>query len=284
MIHARRVGNTVLLAELAWQAGYKEKLGYDVEARRAVRAFVCHPFPEGLESFCAGLRRLQKVDPLPFVDVHVDEDSAFFTREFVPSVTMFDFAHRCSPAKVPDGIVAAMTTQMLATAERLAVSDEFRLSGRNTLTIQVDGTIGWTPPFERIFNPEVREMSPEQVLGRPLDSRSAQWTIAVWATAFLRKRFPFSGDNTLEIVEQVLAANLSFLEDESIPMPFKSILGRALSLEPDHRFSSLAQMREQIDALSLPGGTQDDLRGFLRAQLAPEIEAADRALRDVDLL
>jgi tetratricopeptide (TPR) repeat protein len=94
-------------------------------------------------------------------------------------------------------------------------------------------------------------MSPEQLLGQPLDGRSDLYALGILAYALVAGREPFSDDNPA-----VLA--LMHLRDEvpdirqfrpDIPLPWIGFLARLLAKEPDQRYASAEELLAVLPTL-----------------------------------
>ncbi len=94
-------------------------------------------------------------------------------------------------------------------------------------------------------------MSPEQLLGQPLDGRSDLYALGILAYALIAGREPFSDDNPA-----VLA--LMHLRDEvpdirqfrpDLPPPWIGFLARLLAKEPDQRYASAEELLAVLPTL-----------------------------------
>ena len=92
-------------------------------------------------------------------------------------------------------------------------------------------------------------MSPEQVVGAPLDHRSDLFTLAIVLTELITRRPLFAGSVELDVLTRIGAADLSSLsqyDDDVLPPDLREVLHVAMAKEPDHRF---ANARAFLDAL-----------------------------------
>jgi serine/threonine protein kinase len=110
------------------------------------------------------------------------------------------------------------------------------------------GTVVGTPSY----------MSPEQVLGRPLDYRSDLWQIAMIVFECLTGTRAFSGNTLGELFMRICSAPLPVPSQiANVPMGFDMWFARAAHRDPNGRFQSI---RELVDTLaqvllrSGPGG------------------------------
>jgi hypothetical protein len=153
-----------------------------------------------------------------------------------------------------------------------------------------------------------RYMSPEQVMGKPLDSRSDIFSLGVVLYELLTKRTPFERD-TDETVFALMTRIATTAHpplrsfDRSIPEAFERIIDRALAKSPDKRYQRAAEMARELRdfrnlqrraAAGKPAGTADEIddtvplddpradqhqADVLRAQLITDI---DRFVEEYD--
>ena len=96
-------------------------------------------------------------------------------------------------------------------------------------------------------------MSPEQVQGLSVDSRSDLYSLGATAYHMLTGRPPFSGDTALALAMQHLQAEPARLEQlrPDLPKALVNIVHRLLAKSPDERFASAVELaralREVVD-------------------------------------
>jgi serine/threonine protein kinase len=97
-------------------------------------------------------------------------------------------------------------------------------------TLTQNGTVQGTPGY----------MSPEQVMGQPVDARSDIFSLGVVFYELLTGRTPFSGESTAKlfsnVVNQEPASPRQF--DDSIPSSINEIVLKTLAKEPGQRFQT----------------------------------------------
>jgi serine/threonine-protein kinase len=94
----------------------------------------------------------------------------------------------------------------------------------------------------------LRYMAPEQVRGRA-DHRSDIFSVAAVAYELLGGRPPFTGQDPLQILEQLrteVPPPLAELEP-SLPPELSTIVERGMQKDPEHRFAELGQMAQQLE-------------------------------------
>ena len=94
----------------------------------------------------------------------------------------------------------------------------------------------------------LRYMAPEQVRGRA-DHRSDIFSVAAVAYELLGGRPPFTGQDPLQILEQLrteVPPPLAELEP-SLPPELSTIVERGMQKDPENRFADLGQMAQQLE-------------------------------------
>jgi eukaryotic-like serine/threonine-protein kinase len=101
------------------------------------------------------------------------------------------------------------------------------------------GTVVGTPSY----------MSPEQVMGRPLDYRSDLWQIAMIAFECVTGQRAFSSSSLGELFMKICTAPLPVPSQiANVPVGFDAWFGRASQRDPNGRFQSI---RELVETLAL---------------------------------
>ncbi|HEY9733195.1 MAG TPA: serine/threonine-protein kinase [Drouetiella sp.] len=94
-------------------------------------------------------------------------------------------------------------------------------------------------------------MSPEQCMGAPLDARSDIYSIGVVMYEALTGQVPFLGRNYVDtMTQQISSPPRSMLEirpDLNLPAKVDQIVLRALAKEPDTRYQTMAELRDDIE-------------------------------------
>ena len=99
-------------------------------------------------------------------------------------------------------------------------------------------------------------MSPEQVLGNPLDGRSDVYAVGVLAFEMFTGRVPFEGKSPQEVAIARLkrpAPLMSALRPE-LPPELERVIGRALARDPAGRFQSVRELGEGFASVIPPTG------------------------------
>jgi len=91
-------------------------------------------------------------------------------------------------------------------------------------------------------------MSPEQARGQPVDARSDVFSVGLVLYYCLTHRLPYDGENDLEVLYQAASGpNPDLLREiDGLPSPAREALGRALAIDPAHRFASAAEFADVL--------------------------------------
>ena len=92
-------------------------------------------------------------------------------------------------------------------------------------------------------------ISPEQVRGQSVDARSDIYSFGVVMYEMLSGQKPYSGDTPAEILVDQLNGNLKHLVDitQDVPKELCEIAEKAMSVEPDDRYSSSDELLEDLE-------------------------------------
>ncbi|WP_242372876.1 serine/threonine-protein kinase, partial [Anaeromyxobacter sp. SG26] len=112
-------------------------------------------------------------------------------------------------------------------------------------------------------------MAPEIVEGREADARSDLFSIGTILYWLATGKFPFAAPNPTAILRRVLEADFEEPRavDARVPDALADLVVRCLSLDPERRPSSAAEVREVLDRLLAESGLErapDELVAFLR--------------------
>jgi len=131
------------------------------------------------------------------------------------------------------------------------------------LPVILDFGIAWAPEGKTLTRdgmmvgtPEV--MSPEQIAGDPVDSRSDQYQLALLACRMLTGRLPFTANTTQETMVMRLTVPparlvqlLPGIEDSA---DLQMVLDRGLARRPTDRYPTIAALGAAIEEALRPGG------------------------------
>ena len=128
-------------------------------------------------------------------------------------------------------------------------------------------------------------MSPEQVVGRPIDARSDLFAIGVVLAELLTGRRLFSAPADLDVLLKVRDVKLDRLDKygADLPKPLDRIVRRALRKDPRERFSTAADLRDELSDYLFSVGQRvgpSDLRAFTGTLFDTSPDAAARLLQE----
>jgi Tfp pilus assembly protein PilF len=117
----------------------------------------------------------------------------------------------------------------------------------------------------------VEYMSPEQAMAKPLDARSDLFTVGLILYELLSGKTPFHADSAVASLLRRLkeaAPPLSELEP-GVPRTLSAIVSKCLEREPQDRYQSVDQLREELDRVEgrQSTGSHGRLSGMLESRL-----------------
>jgi tetratricopeptide (TPR) repeat protein len=107
----------------------------------------------------------------------------------------------------------------------------FVSSGASTQTLSIAGTLSY--------------MSPEQLSGKAVDSRTDVWSLGVIAYELLTKRLPFESDNPASTITAILQSSPA--EMEGVSPELQAIVLRALAKNATDRYQSCAELLRDLN-------------------------------------
>jgi eukaryotic-like serine/threonine-protein kinase len=127
-------------------------------------------------------------------------------------------------------------------------------------------------------------MSPEQVVGRPIDNRSDLFAVGVVLAELLTGRRLFSAPADLDVLLKVRDVHLDRLDKygKDIPSALDRIVRRALKKDPAERPQSAAELHEELGNYLFAAGQRvgpNDLRAFTSVLLDADPETAASLLQ-----
>lgn len=120
-------------------------------------------------------------------------------------------------------------------------------------------------------------MSPEQIEGRELDSRSDIYSLGVTAYHMLVGEPPFTGESPLSVAVLHLNQPAPSLADRrpDLPVRFSVTVDRMLAKKPDERFADPAALLGELHALASEGAEQGWATSPNRWSLTEMVQSAD---------
>ncbi|HEY7373167.1 MAG TPA: serine/threonine-protein kinase [Polyangia bacterium] len=128
-------------------------------------------------------------------------------------------------------------------------------------------------------------MSPEQVVGRPIDARSDLFAVGVVLAELLTGRRLFSAPADLDVLLKVRDVKLERLDKygADLPKALDRIVRRSLRKNPNERFSAAAEFRDELADYLFSTGQRigpSDLRAFTGTLFDTSPDAAARLLQE----
>lgn len=120
---------------------------------------------------------------------------------------------------------------------------------KNEQKLTQQGMVLGTPPY----------MSPEQFTGKPIDSRSDIYSLAVMGYEMLTGKLPFKADTAWEWATQHMTQNPipieSLAEGMRAPETMRAAIRKALAKNPDDRFQTVTEFEQAFagGAIAQPG-------------------------------
>jgi tetratricopeptide (TPR) repeat protein len=110
-----------------------------------------------------------------------------------------------------------------------------------TATVTAEGKILGTVAY----------MSPEQAEGKPVDTRSDVFSLGVLLYEMASGVRPFEGDTRISTITSILRDTPASLTDvrQNLPRHLSRIIGHCLAKEPDRRYQTALDVRNQLDEL-----------------------------------
>ena len=267
----RQVAFKVLRLTLATDATYVER--FHQEARAAAR--------------------LVHANIVQIYEVGCVDGVHFIAQEYVQGLNLAELMARRGPPDLPRvlGILRQVAAALHKAAEQsivhrdikpenimLAASGEVKVADFGLARLYSrDDTANLTQVGITMGTPLY--MSPEQVEGKPLDSRSDIYALGVTSYQMLTGEPPFRGDTALSIAVQHLQTPAERLENlrPDLPSAVCRIVHTMLAKDPNDRFATPRQLLHELRAVSIElyhddpgeefeGWANDDLPGTVEAR------------------
>lgn len=218
--------------------------------------------------------RLDHPNVVRVLDYGRERSELFMTLEFVdgPSVARLLRKAARDHVELPIGVAGALVVQLLdaLTYVHTALGDDGRplelvhrdVSPGNLLVassgvaklgdfgiVRSDALVRRTQPGE--LKGKMGYMAPEQALGGLVDQRSDLFAVGIILAELLLLRPLFLGRNELQTLNRTVNVDLSTWHrfNGSVPLPLRSVVERALAVDPNDRFQSAGEMRQALAAV-----------------------------------
>ncbi|HEX3598524.1 MAG TPA: serine/threonine-protein kinase [Lacipirellulaceae bacterium] len=158
----------------------------------------------------------------------------------------------------------------------LARSGEVKVADFGLARVQGDGGANLTQVGVTMGTPLY--MSPEQIEGRSLDSRSDIYSLGVTAYHMLAGQPPFTGDSPLSVAVQHLNQPATSLSTHrpNLPAKLAQLIERMMAKSPADRFNDPAGLLVDVHALATEGAQQGWATTPDHASLTQILWAADQ--------
>jgi hypothetical protein len=94
---------------------------------------------------------------------------------------------------------------------------------------------------------KVAYMAPEQAVGRSLDRRADVWSVGAVLYHLFSGKPPFEGENEIQTLFKLSSGQPPAPLPAHVPAPVAAVVMRALSLSPDARYATAAQLEEALE-------------------------------------
>ena len=136
-------------------------------------------------------------------------------------------------------------------------------------------------------------MSPEQVMGRPLDGRSDIFSVGVILYELLSGKRPFTGENATEVLYKIVHAEMPALPEAVGPQrqALQALVARTLAKEPEQRPATAGRLADELTQIlaehqretpsAAPTEVVESVSQSRRLLQEGRVDEGVRALRDV---
>ncbi|MEA2488577.1 MAG: hypothetical protein QOH21_369, partial [Acidobacteriota bacterium] len=204
---------------------------------------------------------------LTVYDIGNAGDDHFIATEFVDGVTLRQRMLRGEPSTREVLDIGIQISSALAAAEKAGLVHR-DIKPDNIMLRREDGyiklldfglarTTGATDPDLQKTDPYVVRgtvfyMSPEQLRGLPLDSRSDIWSTGVVLYELVSGRLPFDGDSATDVAASILRSEpppLTTPSNATVPPRLATIIARAMLKDRNRRYATARQMLDDLQEL-----------------------------------
>jgi predicted ATPase/serine/threonine protein kinase len=203
---------------------------------------------------------------LTVYDIGQVGEEHFIATEYVDGVTLRQRMSRAEPPLTETVDIGVQIASALAAAEAAGLVHrdvkpdnimlrrdgyvkllDFGLARHNT---QPGPDVKKTDPF--VVRGTVFYMSPEQLRGRPLDTRSDIWSTGVLLYELISGRLPFEGDSSSDVAANILRSDPALLtrpHGVAVPQRLAAIVERAMDKDRGRRYQSARDLLEDLQTL-----------------------------------
>lgn len=241
--------------------------GYDPDLRRVVAIKVPRPDRFSQDQVRAFLQEARRVAQLrhpgivPVHDVGYDAQYCFIVSDFVEGGSLADRLRRGLPNWRETARLAAKIAKVLDHAHQQGFIHRdvkpanilLDLHGQPYLTdfgiaVRREELLGES----RQSSGTLAYMSPEQILGKPVDSRSDIYSLGVVLFEMLTGKRPSDDDPTRSLREQALSPVLVSLRLQGVPAQLEQICQKCLQEKPEDRYATANEVAVSLNDLLQP--------------------------------
>jgi eukaryotic-like serine/threonine-protein kinase len=133
---------------------------------------------------------------------------------------------------------------------------DFGLAKTNARTSEAAGgsvlpTAAPTLTGQGMFLGTIPYMSPEQLRGLPVDSRTDLFSLGVVLYEMVTRQRPFAGSSAIAVADAILHQRPSDFGDKPAPGKLKSLIGKLLEKDPASRYGTAEEVHRELTALDV---------------------------------
>ncbi len=188
-------------------------------------------------------------------------------RDLKPGNIMLGEGEQAGRIKVLDFGLAKIVDAQLGAAGASMLPTE---APAHTAPITAEGRILGTVAY----------MSPEQAEGRTIDGRSDLFSLGVVLYEMATGQRPFAGDTNLSILSSILKDTPKSVTDinPTIPPELGRIIRRALAKDPERRYQTAKDLRNDLEDLKASLGSSASPLSAATSNLAASVDISVRAI------
>ncbi len=127
-------------------------------------------------------------------------------------------------------------------------------------------------------------LSPEQIMGQPLDGRSDIFSLGTVMWELLTGRDLFTGANEMDILRKIIRADIPSLSQVApkLPRELEGLVMQALALSPEDRYPTAGDFMDEIQRVTFRLGitlTGADMQAFMHKEFTEELETERAKVR-----